>query len=74
MTNLGVVSIAAAAAGGGATRAASEAAGATRVGSTTISIFMGRSVVGKAERVGERRKQSLSVAVQRDESKQKELD
>lgn len=39
-----------AAAGAGATRAANEAAGAGRVGSTTISIFMGRSA--RTKRVG----------------------
>lgn len=44
-TNLGAPSVTgAAAAGGGATRATSDAAGAGREGSTTISIFMGRSV------------------------------
>lgn len=43
-TYLGVASATAAATGAGATRAANEAAGAGFEGSTTISIFMGRSV------------------------------
>ena len=43
-TDLGAPSAAGAAAGGGATRAASDAVGAGREGSTTISIFIGRSV------------------------------
>ena len=42
--NLGTASAAAVTAGAGATREAREAAGAGLVGSTTISIFMGRSV------------------------------
>lgn len=43
-TYLGVGSATAAATGAGATRAANEAVGAGFEGSTTISIFMGRSV------------------------------
>ena len=63
--NLGTASAAAVTAGAGATREAREAAGAGLVGSTTISIFMGRSVgrrhrraVGEYQR--ERKKQIVS--------------
>jgi len=45
LATLVVVVVTAAAAGGGATREASDWAGAGRAGSTTISIFMGRSVI-----------------------------
>ena len=64
---------AATAAGGGATRAASEAAGAGREGSTTISIFMGRSVDGERKVMRrERRKQIFVSLLSGNESKQKE--
>lgn len=72
-TNLGTLSAAGAIAGDGATRAASDAAGAGREGSTTISIFIGRSVVENGMTRWEK-EVVLSVAVQRRESKQKEQD
>ena len=74
IANLGAASAAgAAAAGAGATRDTSDAAGAGLVGSTTISIFMGRSVDGERKVMRrERRKQIFVSLLSGNESKQKE--
>lgn len=76
-TNLAAPSAgaAAAAAGAGATRAAREAAGAGREGSTTISIFIGRSVDSEGEGFVTRREErqrffvSFAVSGKRSEAK-----